>query len=67
LPVVVGVDRCTECGLLGLYVHLWRHFLIDVSSGMVRPRHPLAILGSLWAGGVLACAILELESVSWSS
>jgi hypothetical protein len=66
LPVVVGVGRCSERGLPGRYVHLRRHFLIDVSSSMVRPRRPLANLGRLWVGG-LACAILELESVSWSS
>jgi hypothetical protein len=67
LPVVVGVGRCSERGLPGRYVHLRRHFLIDVSSDMVRLRRPLANLGRLWAGGALACAILELESVSWSS
>jgi hypothetical protein len=65
--VVVGVGRCSERGLPGLYVHLRRHFLVGVSSGMVWPRRSLANLGRLWAGGALACAILELESVSWSS
>jgi hypothetical protein len=64
-PDIVGVGRCSERGLSGRYVHLRRHFLVDASSGMVRPRRPLANLGRLWAGGVLACAILELESVSW--
>jgi hypothetical protein len=65
--VVVGVGRCSERGLPGRYVHPWRHFLVGVSSGMVRPRRPLANLGRLWAGGALACAILELKSVLWSS
>jgi hypothetical protein len=64
---VVGVGRWSEHGLSGRYVHLRRHFLVGVSSGMVRPCRPLAYLGRLWAGGALACAILELESVSWSS
>jgi hypothetical protein len=67
MPVVVSVGRRSERGLSGRYVHLWRRFLIDASSGMVRPRCPLANLGCLWAGGALACAILELESISWSS
>jgi hypothetical protein len=44
---------------------VYRHFLVNASSGMVRPRRLLANLGRLWAGGALACAILELESVSW--
>jgi hypothetical protein len=67
LAVVVGVGRCSERGLLERYVHLRRHFLVGVSFGMVRPRRPLANLGRLWAGGALACAILELEPVLWSS
>jgi hypothetical protein len=67
MAVVVGVDRCSERGLLGCYVHPWWHFLVGVSSGMVRPYRPLANLGRLWAGGVLAFAILQLKSVSWSS
>jgi hypothetical protein len=61
--VVVGVGRCSECGLLGRYVHLRRHFLVGVSFGMVQSRRQLANLGRLWAGDALACAILELESV----
>jgi hypothetical protein len=65
--VVVSVGRCSERGLPGRYVHLRWQFLIDVSSDMARPRHPLANLGRLWAGDTLTCAILELESVSWSS
>jgi hypothetical protein len=64
--VVVSVGRCSERGLPGRYVHLRWHFLIDVSSE-ARPCHPLANLGRLWAGDALTCAILELESVSWSS
>jgi hypothetical protein len=65
--VVVGVSRCSERGLSGRYVHLWRYSLAGVSSVMVRPYRPLANLGRLWAGGALACVILELELVSWSS
>jgi hypothetical protein len=61
--VVVSVGRSSECGLRGCYVHLRRHFLVDVLSDMVRPRRPLANLGRLWASGALACAILELELV----
>jgi hypothetical protein len=61
--VVVDVGRCSERGLPGRYVHLRRHFLVGVSFGMVRPRRPLANLRRLWAGGALACAILELKSV----
>jgi hypothetical protein len=44
--VVVGVGRCSERGLPGRYVHLRRHFLVGISSGMVRPAVRLPILGA---------------------
>jgi hypothetical protein len=47
--VVVGVGRCSERGLPRRYVHLRRHFLVGVSSGMVRPHRLVANLGRLWA------------------